>query len=113
MAVTKGSSLWSTARRRIRIGRTLRMSSNGGRVKSSVVRMPAARLMAMAPGSRCRSGWTLTSLASRNGKRELHAQAKNDAEQSSGKPKQQGLDEIDLHHLRAARAEGLHDGDRV
>ena len=37
----------------------------------------------------------------------------SDSEETAGEAEQEGLEEVDLDDLRAARAEGLHDGDGV
>ena len=44
---------------------------------------------------------------------ELHAEAHEQAEQAAGEAEEHGLEQVDLHDLGGAGAEGLHDGDGI
>ena len=113
MAVTKGSSASSTARRKIRMGRTLRISSSGGRVKRSVVEYARGETGKDGTPLQVEGGVDIDELSEEPRKGELDEDAEADAEQAPDEAEDERLHEVDLDDLRGARAKRLHDGDAV
>ena len=58
-------------------------------------------------------GWDVDEFGEEEGEGELDGHASGDSDEAAEDAEEEGLQQIDLDHLRAARTEGLHDGDGV
>ena len=58
-------------------------------------------------------GWNVDELADDEREGELDGDAAGDSDESAEDAEEEGLQDVDFDDLRAARAEGLHDGDGV